>query len=106
MRVRESNETIKATVTEGASQAAMIVTEKNANAVLIINGDSEVVGFDITTAPPTGEPYTGTYDITPLPYAAQELQTANKTLARNVIVAEIPYYETHNDHGLTVYIGE
>ena len=53
-----------------------------------------------------GVPYTGTYDVTPLPFAEQELRTANRVMAQNVIIHEIPYYETSNPKGKTIVIGE
>jgi hypothetical protein len=48
--------------------------------------------------------YTGTYQITPR-VNAQSLQTANRLLQRDVLVEEIPYFETSNEYGDTVYIG-
>ena len=51
--------------------------------------------------------YHGVYEVTPLPYASQELLTANKKLERNVLIHEIPYAEVSNDKGgLTATIGE
>lgn len=52
-----------------------------------------------------GEPYTGSYDVTPKIYE-QKLTTKNKTMHDNVIVKSIPYYETSNvSNGTTVIIG-
>ena len=52
-----------------------------------------------------GQRYEGEYEITPLPFQEQELQTKEKVLEDNIKVKEIPYYETSNLYGNTVYIG-
>ena len=49
--------------------------------------------------------YEGPYLVTPKPYIEQILETANKHLTEDVRVLEIPYYETSNLTGTTVYIG-
>jgi hypothetical protein len=48
--------------------------------------------------------YTGTYEVTPKANTEQTLQTAGKQLLENVTVHEVPYYETSNTSGTTVYI--
>ena len=48
--------------------------------------------------------YSGSYDIIPN-QQDQTLQTQNKILRENMLVEKIPYYETSNDYGKTVYIG-
>ena len=52
-----------------------------------------------------GEPYEGEYEVTPKAYIRQELETQNKVLTENIKVKEIPYFETSNVYGDTVYIG-
>ena len=52
-----------------------------------------------------GEKYTGEYEVTPKAYIEQELETQNKVLTKNIKVKEIPYFETSNIYGDTVYIG-
>lgn len=49
--------------------------------------------------------YDGEYVVTPKS-TAQSLETKFKTMGNNVTVAEIPYYETANISGTTVYIGD
>lgn len=61
-----------------------------------------LVAGDTTAILP--DPYTGSYEVTPKAYEEQILQTANKTMAQNVTVHEVPYYETPNTDGDTVYI--
>ena len=50
------------------------------------------------------DPYTGDLIITPKAYDAQTLECAHKTMPGDVVVLKVPYYETHNNNGLTVYI--
>lgn len=52
---------------------------------------------------PSGD-YDGPYEVTPKAYEEQILYTANKTMAQNVTIHEVPYYETPNTDGNTVYI--
>lgn len=49
--------------------------------------------------------YEGTYEITPLANEQTTLLTAQKFMTDNVTVKEIPYFETSNQSGSTVYIG-
>ena len=52
-----------------------------------------------------GEPeYIGSYTVTPKVHA-QFLNTKDKIMRDNVSILEIPYYETSNLTGKTVYIG-
>lgn len=61
----------------------------------------------LSSQPPAGYSlYTGDYEVTPKAYA-QTLETANKLLTENIVVAAVPYHETSNDSdGLTVHIAE
>lgn len=58
------------------------------------------VGFPKCTG---AEEYDGAYDVIPKTYA-QELGTDNKVMRDNVRVEKIPYFETSNEKGTTVYI--
>ena len=49
--------------------------------------------------------YSGSYDIIPTEND-QTLQTKNKILRDNLLVERIPYYETSNEYGKTIYIGD
>lgn len=51
------------------------------------------------------EIYEGEHIITPKPFQQQELETKDKILKENIKVKEIPYFETSNIYGNTVYIG-
>lgn len=50
-------------------------------------------------------PYTGDYEVTPH-IDSQTMQTRHKYMLDDVLVKAIPYYETSNTYGTTVYIGE
>lgn len=49
--------------------------------------------------------YDGTYEVTPLAGEQTTLLTAQKYMDSDVTVKQIPYYETSNQSGNTVYIG-
>lgn len=50
------------------------------------------------------KPYEGVYDVTPQAKSAIILPTKDRLLSRDVNVKKIPYYETSNQTGVTVYI--
>lgn len=51
------------------------------------------------------EIYSGSYRVTPKANKEQTLKTRNRILKEDVVVLEVPYYETSNDsNGTTVYI--
>ena len=49
--------------------------------------------------------YTGETIVTPKVKESIELETQNKVLLENIIVNEVPYYETSNPKGTTFIIG-
>ena len=49
--------------------------------------------------------YVGDYEVTPT-RTEQVLPTKHKAMRENVVVNEIPYYETSNPYGTTFVIGE
>lgn len=51
-----------------------------------------------------GEPYDGDYTIIPKAEVQTVLPTQGKIMQRDVTVAKIPYYETSNPTGDTIYI--
>lgn len=51
------------------------------------------------------EKYTGEYTVTPQPFDETVLDTHQKLLTDDITVLKIPYFETSNEHGNTVYIG-
>lgn len=52
-------------------------------------------------------PYVGDYKVVPKAFETQTLATANKVLKENIVIAEIPYFETSNESdGNTAYIAK
>lgn len=50
--------------------------------------------------------YAGDYNIIPKAFKTQVLETENKIMTNNVTVNEVPYFETSNETGTTVYIAK
>lgn len=50
--------------------------------------------------------YTGDYIVTPITTGPIVLETAQKIMTDDVTVLTIPYFETANESGNTVFIGE
>lgn len=50
--------------------------------------------------------YTGTYEIIPKVEEEVVLNTRDKILKDNVTVHKVPFYEVHNDKGMTFIVGE
>lgn len=89
----------------------------NLNVTLNINGSissdgaltgtlttSGVLSGDLSMESTSYQTYGGSYDITPST-ESQTLNTMNKVMADDVLVREIPYFETSNEYGKTIYIG-
>lgn len=51
------------------------------------------------------ENYRGNYTVIPKPFKIEVLKTAGLKMMDDVTVEKIPYYETGNESGYTVYIG-
>ena len=49
--------------------------------------------------------YQGSYEVVSDPWYDTVMETSGKTMREDVIVKKIPYWETSNESGLTVYIG-
>lgn len=50
--------------------------------------------------------YSGEYEVIPKAFESQTIPTTNKLLRKDISIKEIPYFETHNDKGTTVYIAK
>lgn len=66
---------------------------------------AEVLEFTISTPHALDiDVYDGDFEVTPKTYS-QTLETEGKYLRSDIVINEIPYFETSNDSdGLTVYI--
>jgi hypothetical protein len=87
-----SEPTITGTISGGRVGNLQGVIQSNGT----ITGNIAIVGAE--------EIYNGDYIVTPKTYP-QSLSTKNKLMKNDVSILEIPYYETSNLSGKTVYIG-
>lgn len=71
-----------------------------------IASDEVMVGMSIGAEYRIAEPeiYDGEYTVTPKAHESQTLETANKLLEENVLILNVPYFQTSNEYGDTVYI--
>lgn len=53
----------------------------------------------------TSDIYEGITSVTPKPYEKTILQTKDKKVLENITVEKIPYFETSNNTGTTIFIG-
>ena len=49
-------------------------------------------------------PYEGSCEVIPKAYETQVLQTKGKAMKEDVLVLPVPYYETDNSNGTTIFI--
>lgn len=61
--------------------------------------------IDVTVIEYEHEKYGGSYEIMPK-IASQTFDTDDKLMTDDLTVLAIPYFEVHNEDGITVYIGE
>ena len=71
-----------------------------------VTADKVTVGMSIGAEYKIAVPevYEGEYIVTPKAHESQTLETANKLLEENVLVLDVPYFQTSNEYGDTVYI--
>lgn len=74
-----------------------------------LSGALSVAGRPLTgriSVQPSTSPYMGDYEVTPA-ISEQTLQTAGRTMAKDIVIHAVPYHETSNQsNGLTVHIAE
>lgn len=77
------------------------------NSAYITNYGSITASLSLPTSLTVeGEKYDGETEIIPKCYEEQVLETKNKVVLSNIIVREIPTYETSNNFGYTFIIGD
>lgn len=71
-----------------------------------VGTDSQTIGMSIGAeyAVVTAETYDGSYEVIPKANQSQTLETANKLMEEDVLIFEVPYFQTSNEYGDTVYI--
>ena len=59
------------------------------------------------TDPDEPERYSGSYEVTPKAHQTQTLDTSGKVLSEDLVIHEVPYYQTSNSSGgVTSYIAK
>lgn len=104
--------TIKASLSNGNNLIGTLKTNSSmagiisdANSITGIIKDNGVIKYETNLDYSSSYPsYDGSYDIIPR-VDEQTLETKNKVLRDDVLVESIPYYQTSNPYGNTVYIG-
>lgn len=86
-----------------ATLSASIELETQVHAIL--NNVPTLRGEILIAHSQDATPYTGSYEIVPHVYA-QTLPTKSTYMLKDMLIKAIPYYETSNLSGKTVYIGE
>ena len=82
-----------------------VCEDQNIGVCLCENTQNVNVSLDVTIGQQSHSSYDGPYRVTPLAFSETTLDTSNKTLHDDLVVEEIPYYETSNVSGYTIYIG-
>lgn len=74
---------------------------------LTVSEPERIIPLTVDTSGGGGEYpyYYGPTEVTPKVRESVELDTSNKVLLSDIVVNEIPYYETSNPKGTTVIIG-
>jgi len=87
-----NREALKGKISSGLSVLGTIISNNTLNGSITIGGSASLPD------------YSGSYEITPK-VDSQTMATQNKIMRRNVNIKGIPYFETSNLYGNTVYIG-
>lgn len=106
MQVTDSRDSARIITHDVDSAVSVHTKDTEQTALVTISSETDFITAHAgNVLPSAAEMYDGVYNVTPSQYA-QELQTSHKMMERNVVVEKIPYFETSNEHGTTVYIGE
>lgn len=88
----ENTISIKGTLDSNSELSGVIENNNSISGTLTIGGGGSYTDYD------------GSYDIIPKT-TSQTLNTTNKIMRDDVLIEEIPYFETSNEYGNTIYIG-
>lgn len=100
---------IKALETLSGSISASCSLKGTISAEISLTGELSCVGGLAGTISIAKEydAYAGNYEVTPQAFEPQILPTNNRVLKEDIIVREVPFYETSNtSDGTTAYIGK
>lgn len=70
----------------------------------VSENESLDVGMDVSIQIVQTDIYQGIYNVIPKANEETVLETMDKTLTDNVTVEKVPYFETHSETGITIYI--
>lgn len=101
---------------EGSQLTGGLVTTQTLKGQLVLSESNMLSGNLHTAAAPLNgnisipfeiptDPYEGEYTVESKPFKSKTIPTQGLKMLHDIIVLEIPYYETGNESGYTVYIG-
>lgn len=73
----------------------MDVTSSEETIDMLIGAEYSIAGAEV---------YRGEYEVIPKAHESQTLETKDKLMEDNVFIFSVPYFQTSNEHGDTVYI--
>lgn len=96
---------IRARIQESTGRLKCIIFAKKPELKCTVRSTRPVLKGFVNISRGNIDIYDGEYIVTPKPYIEQTLETREKVMADDVTVLAIPYYETSNVSGITIYIG-
>lgn len=96
---------IRAKIQESTGRLKGVLVNKNPVLKCTIHSNKPVLKGFVNISTRSADIYNGEYVVTPAPYNSQTLETKAKLMTDDVTVLAIPYYETSNVSGITIYIG-
>ena len=86
------------------AQKVVVAEDPSINVSLRENSQNINATLDVDVMKQPRSDYDGPYRVTPLAFSEIELDTNGKTLRDDIIIERVPYYETSNVSGMTIYI--
>lgn len=96
---------ISGKISNSNSMVAFLCDQASLNGILT-DGTSISAQLTIPNTVTEADEYDGEYQVTPRVADITVLQTRNKILRNNVTIFKVPRWDTSNESGTTVYIGE
>lgn len=90
----------------GSTEGTLEIVGSLENELEIVGSliENNCINGELVLGGGTHATYGGSYEITPTS-SDQTLNTNDKIMTNDVLVGKIPYYETSNEYGKTIYIG-
>ena len=96
---------IRARIQESTGRLKCVIFSKKPVLKCALRSERPVLKGFVNISRGNIDVYDGEYVVTPKPYDAQTLETQHNVMTDDVTVLAIPYYETSNISGITIYIG-